>query len=511
MEQIDSFLNKITMYKLTLYYLLFLIGVAMVLSFFKLLPFTSSDIIVASLIAIGVGYLANLLFARIFKAVTNIESVFITACILLLIVPLKLPDNLLFIIVASTLAMASKYLLTIEKRHIFNPAAVSVAAISLISPSHAATWWIGTPVMFPFVLIGGLLLLRKIQREDMVFKFFIAYIIVITISTIAISQTLPSVINAWRVSIFNTALFFFMLVMFTEPITSPSRKKLRSYFAYFVAILYATPQLSFLSIGLQPEIALCIGNIFFYVINPNYRFNLSLKSKQQLSNDTYAFAFNKQNDFNFIPGQYMEWTLPHKNADSRGVRRYFSISSSPTEEDLMMTVKFYEPSSSFKKKLIGFQSGSKITASQVAGDFTLPQNLKTPLVFIAGGVGIAPFRSMIQFLLDKNLSTDIILIYTNRTVNDILYADIFEKAVKNGVKTIYNLTDAQNVPVGWRGPTGYITPEKIQQLIPDYKQRIYYLSGPQLMVQNFESTLHQTGIPKSQIITDFFPGYEETK
>jgi ferredoxin-NADP reductase len=255
--------------------------------------------------------------------------------------------------------------------------------------------------------------------------------------------------------------------------------------------------------------ALCLGNIFSYIISPNYRLQLSLVSKTQLSKDTFLFGFKKPKDFNFIPGQYMEWTLPHTKPDSRGNRRYFSISSSPTENEITMTVKFYDKASSYKSELFNLQDTKQIVAAQVSGDFVLPQDLKTPLVLIAGGVGIAPFRSMIQYIIDKNLMVDIILLYTNRTKADILFADIFTKAEVNDVKTIYNLTDAQNVSQDWEGSVGYITDEKIKQLIPDYKNRFYYLSGPQLMVQNFEGELTKAGISKKQIKTDFFPGYNE--
>jgi ferredoxin-NADP reductase len=174
-----------------------------------------------------------------------------------------------------------------------------------------------------------------------------------------------------------------------------------------------------------------------------------------------------------------------------------------------MTVKFYNPSSSYKRQLFNLQSANRIIAAQVAGDFTLPKNLKTPLVFIAGGVGIAPFRGMIKYIIDKKLSVDIVLLYTNRTKDDILYADIFDEAKQNGVKTIYNLTDVQNLPQNWQGTSGYITPQIIQQQIPGFKNRKYFLSGPQLMVQRFEQTLLDAGVKKSQIKTDFFPGYNE--
>jgi ferredoxin-NADP reductase/Na+-translocating ferredoxin:NAD+ oxidoreductase RnfD subunit len=509
MKTIDAILNKITMYRLTLYYLIFLIGMATILSFFGILTYNPLDILISALLSIIVCYGANSVLAKLFKAVTNVESVFITALILALIIPVKYPVNIPFMIGASILAMAAKYFLTIEKRHLFNPAAVSVAAIALLSPEHAATWWIGTPTMLPFVLVGGLLLIRKIRRESMVINFLIAYLIIVAAGTIYMTGSFIAIFNTWQLTILHSALFFFTFVMLTEPLTSPAVAKLRNYYAYIVAFLYATPVLSFLPVALTPEMALSLGNVFSYIINPNYRLSLTLKQKKQLTADTYLFAFNQQKDFKFLPGQYIEWTLSHKNADDRGNRRYFSISSSPTENEISMTVKFYSPSSSYKKELVNLNVGNKIIATQVAGDFVLPKNLKEPLVFIAGGVGIAPFRSMIQYIIDKNLSVDIVLLITNRTVNDILFADIFEKAKANGVKTIYNVTDIQNLPQSWKGSWGYITDKKIMELIPDYQKRIYYLSGPQLMVQRFEQVLLDAGVAKSKIKTDFFPGYSE--
>lgn len=492
-----------------MYYLIFLVGIAAVLSFFGILNYNPLDILINALLAVIVAYIANSILAKIFRAVTNVESVFITALILALIIPVQFPLNAGFIIGACILAMVAKYLLTVEKRHIFNPAAVSVAAIALLSPEHSATWWVGTPVMLPFVLIGGLFLLRKMQRENMVFTFLIAYLIIVGVGSILATGSIVTVINTWQISILHSALFFFMFVMLTEPLTSPATAKLRNYYAYVVAFLYATPMLRIISIGLTPEMALSLGNVFSYIISPNYRLALTLKSKRQLSSDTYVFAFNQQKDFQFIPGQYMEWTLPHKKADSRGNRRYFSISSSPTENEIAMTVKFYNPSSTYKKELVNLSVGNKIIATQVAGDFVLPKNLKQPLVFIAGGVGIAPFRSMIQYIVDKSLSVDIVLLFTNRTANDILFLETFERARVNGVRTIYNLTDVQNLPQSWEGSWGYITDKKIIDLIPDYKNRTYYLSGPQLMVQNFDRALRAAGINQKQIKMDFFPGYSE--
>ncbi len=510
-QYIDNLLNKITMYKLTLYYLIFLIAAAVLLSFFKLLSYNPIDIIISSSVAVVVSYISNIIFAKFFKASTNIESVFITALILSLIIPVKFPGNIIFIISASGLAMASKYLLTIEKRHIFNPAAVAVAAIALLSPEHTATWWVGTPIMLPFVLTGGLLVVRKIRREEMVFNFFFAYFIIVAFGAFIDTHSIIGVLSKWEFGILHSALFFFAFIMFTEPLTSPSTEDKRTYFAYFIALLYTTPMIRFLPLAFSPENALVLGNVLSYFVSPNYRLDLYLKLKRQLSPDTFEFIFKTPRKVSFIPGQYMEWTINHPNSDSRGNRRYFSISSSPTEEDLAITVKFYVPSSSYKKELTSLTENKKVVAASLAGDFTIENDLNEPLVFIAGGVGIAPFRSIIKYILDKNLRVNIILIFANRTKEDIIFSDIFEKARPNGVNTVYVLTDKEKLPLGWQGLSGHLTEDSIRSTVPDFSKRIFYISGPQLMVQNFEKILISIGVKKNKIITDFFPGYSETK
>ena len=504
---IDYFLNKVTMYKLTLYYLIGLLVVAMGLSLVGHLSYSPIDIALQALGAVIVSIIANNIFAKFFKATTNTESATITGLILALIIA-PLSTNFGYIIVASILAMATKYLVTIEKRHLLNPAAASVAAIALLS-SHAAIWWVGTAPLLPFVFLGGFFLVRKIQREQMVITFLITYFVLTLGMAILREGLLLGPFSALQLSIFHSALFFFTAVMFTEPLTSPSTNTKRNWYAVITAFLYATPQLRIAAFAFTPEQALVIGNVFSYIASPNYRLNIPLLWKREFGN-TGIFAFQSVKNFAFVPGQYMEWTLPHKGVDNRGNRRYFSIASSPTEKELLMAVKFYDPSSSYKKKLKAMQPGEKIIATQVAGDFVLSKNLKKPLVFIAGGVGIVPFRSMIQYIVDKKLHADIVLFYANRTVGEIVFNDTFKAAQKHGVKTIYTLTDEKQVPANWPVEKGYVTDEMIKKYVPDFEKRIFYLSGPQLMVDTYAIMLSQMGVASRHIKQDFFPGYTES-
>ena len=194
----------------------------------------------------------------------------------------------------------------------------------------------------------------------------------------------------------------------------------------------------------------------------------------------------------------MEWTLPQKNPDSRGSRRYFTLAASPTEGNLRIGVKFYPNGSSFKNKLLSLNTSDLIVASQLSGEFILPKDPQEKLCFIAGGIGITPFRSIIKYLLDTNQKREITLFYSNKTAEDIVYKDIFDRAFqKLGIKTIYVNTDKM----------GYIDETMIRERVSDFKDRTFYLSGPHSMVDAFEKTLKNMGISSSQIKIDFFPGY----
>ena len=217
--------------------------------------------------------------------------------------------------------------------------------------------------------------------------------------------------------------------------------------------------------------------------------------------------FSTARPFYFKPGKYLEWTLGHGKTDSRGNRRYFTIASSPTEKEIRMGIKFYPNGSSFKKKLLSMNNNDIIVASGLAGNFTLPRDKNKKLVFIAGGIGITPFRSMLKYLLDTKQKRDIILLYSNRTPADMAYKSILDQAKNDlGIKTIYTITNKPFFDM-WQGKTGYIDARMIMQEVPDYSERYFYLSGTHSMVTTFNNILQQIGVKKSRIKKDFFPGF----
>jgi len=501
---IDKFIDKITMYRLVLYYLVALIVAAIVLSAFGDLHYKPLYIAISTTILLAACWIINKVFSYIFDAPLNPESSLITALILALIItPTPTGFNILFLLAVSGLAMASKYLITIRGKHIFNPAAIAVV-LTALGPRQTASWWVGTADLLPIVLIGGLLIMRKVRRERMVMSFFIAT----TLSTVFYSLiSKVSVTTSLHNMIFSSSIFFLGFVMLTEPLTSPPTAKKQTWYAVIVGFLLP-PQVHIFNYYTTPEVALIIGNAFSYLVSPKTKLFPILKQKIRIASDTADFVFSPGRKFAYEPGQYLEWTLQHNKTDSRGSRRIFTLASSPTEQDIRIGIKFYDKSSSFKQALMGANEDTLIVASQLAGDFVMPKDPSKKLVFIAGGIGITPFRSMVKYLIDKNEKRTVTLLYSARTEESLAYKRIFEEArTKLGINTIYAISDTGARITDHNAVPGVINGELIKRSVSDYLDSVFYISGTHPMVEAMQEILLGLGVSKSNIKIDFFPGY----
>lgn len=503
MRLIDDLLNQITTYRLVLYYLIFLVLIAGFLSFFGLLPFKPLALLVSVLLLVLVCYFSNRLLALIFHAPVNIESSYITALILALIItPAESLFDFIFLFAAAAIAMAGKYIFFWNRKHIFNPAAAAVVTTSLTIGGYPS-WWVGTALMVPFLALG-ILVVRKIKRFEEVFSFFGASILTSFFVTLSHGNDPLLVLKN---SFLYSPILFFACIMLVEPQSSPTRRNLQILYGLIVGVLFSS-QLKLAGFYITPEVALLAGNLFAYLFGMKSRLALKLKQKKNMDSNILDFTFTKPQNFHFSPGQYLEWTLAQKKADSRGNRRYFTIASSPTEDTLRIGVRFDTNGSSFKRGLSSLSKNGEIVAGQLGGDFVLPKDVGRKLVFIAGGIGVTPYRSIIKYLTDKNEKRDIVLFYINKREDDIVYKNIFDDAEKKlGLRTIYILTDKEAVPKNWKGRRGRIDQDIIKQEIPDFSVRTFYLSGPHAMVESYKKVLAEMKIPSSQIATDYFPGY----
>lgn len=490
------------MYRVVLYGLLILNVIAVIFGYFGLIDYSVFSLLISSLLLFAICNFSNRLLSRIFKTPINTESASITALILFFIIqPATNIESAAVLVIVGIIAMVSKFIFAINKKHIFNPVAAAAFLLGLFGRGEVI-WWVATPALLPFVLFFGFLIAKKIRRLKMFFAFIFSALITIVFT----NSRLPSM-EVITETFLSWPLVFFAGFMLTEPATSPSTSSSQTVFAILTGILFAS-RFHFGPIFSTPELALLIGNIYSYIVNPKYHLILKLLAKKKLSENIYEFSFIKPHSFYFIPGQYMEWTLSHSNTDNRGNRRYFTIASSPTENDLKIAVRFNEKSSSFKKSMLTINKKLPIVASQVSGDFILPKNKKEKLVFLAGGIGITPFRSMIKYLLDTKKSRDIILIYSNKSKEDIVYSDIFQQAEKKfNLKTFNVLTDLEKIPSDWNGEKGRINADMIKKIIPDFSERIFYLSGPFGLINGFKTLLLELGVPANKIKTDFFPGF----
>jgi ferredoxin-NADP reductase len=498
---LDRFLDHITMYRLVLYYLVGLLLAAFALAVLHVMPQDPIALLFSGGVILAACYLTNWVFARVFAVPANTESIYITGLILILILdPVPASDirGVGALVFAAVWAMASKYILAVRGKHVFNPAALGVLLPGLLL-DHPATWWVGGNVaLLPAVLVGGVLVIRKLRRLDLV-AVFIAAELVTVLATASPAQYAVTL----RETFLSSPLLFFAFVMLTEPLTAPTTRWPRIAFAALVGFLFA-PNVHVGSFYFTPELALVIGNLFAYAVGPKGRVVLTLERIEQSAADSFDFIFRSPRKLAFQAGQYLEWTLGLPHGDSRGNRRYFTVASAPTEDEIRLGVRFYPRSSAFKQALGAMEPGDTIHAAQLAGDFTLPTDRGVKLAFLAGGIGITPFRSMLQYMIDRGEARDVVMLYGTERQDDIAYRDVIAAAWNELRIPTYHAVNRDARPGQY---PGFIDAQFISDVIPDYADRIIYVSGPQPMVQAVRRELLGLGVHRTRIRTDFFPGF----
>ncbi|PIT88905.1 MAG: hypothetical protein COU27_03445 [Candidatus Levybacteria bacterium CG10_big_fil_rev_8_21_14_0_10_36_7] len=223
--------------------------------------------------------------------------------------------------------------------------------------------------------------------------------------------------------------------------------------------------------------------------------------KEKKGKNTYSFHFKKPNKFEFVAGQYLKMKLDINNSDSRGNSRYFTVSSSPTEKDLVITTRIIK--SSFKKKLMTLKTGDEAIISGPWGDIVFPKK-RRPIIFLTGGIGITPFRSLCIFARDKNLDFKITLLVSFSTAEDSIFDKEFKKIESDNFKYIKTITHPDK---NWKGEKGRIDAQKIRKYVKNVDKSIFYVTGPLGLVEGILKLLKDNGIKKGHIISEDFPGY----
>ncbi|HSX33825.1 MAG TPA: FAD-dependent oxidoreductase [Candidatus Saccharimonadales bacterium] len=222
---------------------------------------------------------------------------------------------------------------------------------------------------------------------------------------------------------------------------------------------------------------------------------------EALTPNITSFYFRPTGKIQQVAGQFTEIHLPHAQPDDRGEKRWFTLSNSPTESMLAITTRHAaEHGSTFKEALWALKPGTELSLADPMGDMVLPKDPKRPLLFVAGGMGITPMRSMLKWLLDTHEQRPIRLLHAVQKAEDLIFASLFKE---------YSMdyTPIVSTPApDWTGEQGRLTPERMLQSAQS-DQALIYLSGPEPMVEVFEKGLKDLGVAPERILTDSFPGY----
>lgn len=238
-------------------------------------------------------------------------------------------------------------------------------------------------------------------------------------------------------------------------------------------------------------------------------FFLQLEKKDQLTKDAYTFYFRRNStERDFTPGQTYEMKLPHKNMDERGDSRVFTISSSPTDtEFIAVTTRIIQ--SSFKQKLGNLETGMKAQFTGPWDDLNFDENDKSPHVFLAGGIGITPYHSIISYCQDKNIKTPMILFVSWKTRDEMVFDEFFRQANNHLENFSYvpTLTEETLNPSEWDGESGRIDEKMITKYVSNINESKYFISGPPAFVTVMKQTVLDLNVPKEKILFEEFEGY----
>ena len=499
-QLLHAWIDKTAMYMIVLYMLSILVVCSLVTGALGLVNQSVIDQLASLVVVLITGYGMSVVCAKVRGITANHHSSIITALIIFFLVfPSHVPFDLAVLAGTVSFAIVSKYVFVFRGQHIVNPAALAVYVLGLTTLG-AAAWWVASAWLLVPLVIAGSIVVAKVRKWAPVLSFLVVGFAVYLVEGVFAGADIAATWSQFFTVYPALFLGFFML---TEPFSMPPTKKLQIGYGALVGALSNTALLNPVVL-MSPELALVVGTLTFYPTTLRRKLFLILESKREIAASTWEFVFTKPAHIVFKAGQYLEWMLPHAGADIRGIRRYFTIASSPTEDKIRLALKVMNPGSSYKTALLALPVGGVVVASQRAGDFTLPHDKTKKIGMIAGGIGVTPFRSQVQYMIDTNSGTNTQLFYCANTKADVAYSDIWTVAASRIPFTLVPVLAKE--PASPDYETGFLTADILKRRSPDLLERTWYVSGPPPMVDATVKTLKGLGLTSSQIVQDFFPG-----
>ncbi|WP_373895329.1 ferredoxin--NADP reductase [Virgibacillus sp. CBA3643] len=233
---------------------------------------------------------------------------------------------------------------------------------------------------------------------------------------------------------------------------------------------------------------------------------IKLKKKELVANDTMAFHWEMPEGFEFKAGQLTHIKLINPSEiDEEGTKRPLSLVYAPSENELVTATRLRD--SAFKRVLKDLPEGSEVEFDGANGSFTLHKTESTPAVFIIGGIGITPVRSMIAEATNQETDHDITLLYSNKTPDDAPFLSDLENMEKRNPNFKFVPVMTRSNADEWSGERGHIDAEMLKRHVSDINKPIYYLSGPGGMVEAMQEMLIEAGVNEDNIRAEEFAGY----
>ena len=237
-------------------------------------------------------------------------------------------------------------------------------------------------------------------------------------------------------------------------------------------------------------------------------FMCKLKDRKEVAEGTMAFRFEKPSGWTFKAGQYLDMTLlDPSETDSEGNMRSFSIASAPHEETLMVATRMRD--TAFKRVLRTMPLGTTVKIEGPSGDLILQNDVTREAVFLAGGIGITPFRSIVHWAAKEKLPNRIVLFYSNRRPEDAPFIAELQTLESDNpkYKLIASMTEMEKSHRPWNGETGVINQEMLGRHLKGATSPIYYIAGSPAMVKGLHEMLSKTGRNDDDIRAEEFGGY----
>jgi len=231
----------------------------------------------------------------------------------------------------------------------------------------------------------------------------------------------------------------------------------------------------------------------------------TVAEKREVAKGTLLVLFAVDGYPAYTPGHYFWVELPDRgHQDEKGLRRHISLVTSPTEEGVVgLATRLRD--SAFKRTLAELEVWDEVEVEEPKGSFLLPEDTSVDYVFVAGGIGITVFRSMLRYIADKELPYHVTLVYSNRDRESAPFLDELEELERriDGLRVVLTMTEQE----GWEGETRQLDADVLRELLGGLDDKQFLVAGPAPMAKGVSESLLAAGLPEGSVLADAFSGY----